>query len=319
LSSLFGTKEIILGILTISLNIAVFWLWFGAMPIVRAGEFEHYMDLILPLGSLVVTASLFGLSAIFIKNGWIRYGTGMLSLSAPYLLIEAAPTIIALLIVSLILTALAIYQISKEYLLSVRFSLMKTLYTGIPLYFTVTAIILSVFFFSGLDEKNAIVSLLPKSALTAFWGTIAQSFGLKYFAEITPDTTLDELLKSAVEEKLKSQGIDLSEVPKRELTGLIAEQRKLLAKEYGLTLTGKEKVIDILYAAITQKASSFLGPYERYLPMVSAIVFFFALKTITFPLYYLTLFLTYVLMKILIYAGVLTLQKQQIVVERLVL
>lgn len=319
MSSLFGIKEIILGILTISLNIAVFWLWFGVMPIVRAGEFEHYMNFILPLGSLVVIASLFGLSAIFIKNSWIRYGTGMLSLSAPYLFIEATPTIIALLIVSLILTALAIYQISKEYLLSVRFSLMKILYTGIPLYFTVTAIILSAFFFSGLDEKNAIVSLLPKSALTAFWGTIAQSFGLKYFAEITPDTTLDELLKSAVEEKLKSQGIDLSEVPKRELTGLIAEQRKLLAKEYGLTLTGKEKVIDILYAAITQKASSFLGPYERYLPTVSAIVFFFALKTITFPLYYLTLFLTYVLVKILIYAGVLTLQKQQIVVERLVL
>lgn len=314
-----GIKEVVLGILTVTTNLAVFWLWRQTMPVVIAGEFKEYTDLLYPLGGLVIAAVLFGFSAIFIKQEWLRYGVGVLSVGVPYFLVVANPLILWGLAASVIFGSFAVYRLGKEHLLSLGFNLTKIFRAGIPLYFTVVSLTLAMFFFSMVDEERAVASLIPRSALNAIMETLPNAQGLKGAIGLTPDTTVDELLIASLKDQLQSQGVDLSKLPPGELERLIKTQRDALTKEYGLALSGKERVSEILYTAIAGRIEKLLGPYSIYLPFISALVFFFAFKALTFPLYYVTLLVGVVLIRLMAWSKILKWEKQEIVVERLTL
>lgn len=314
------TKEVVLGIFAVILNIAVFWFWFRAAPLMAAGEFQNYGNFIIPLAGLVIAASLFALAALFIENKWLIHGSIVLGIGTPYLFVQANTAVIVLLVITLLFSAFAAYRIRKEFIFSLGFSLSKTTKAGLPIYFTVASLIISIFYFSNITEEKALSSILPKSAvgfaLKNLSGPLGSLTGLN-LPTLKPEATVDEILLKLVEEELKSQDVAVSRLPRPELTRAIAAQREGLAKNFGIKLKGQEKLGDVLYNTISQRTEELLGPYKKYLPVASAVAFFLAFKTLTLPLYYLTILVTFFLLKVLILSKIIRSEKQQIEVEKL--
>lgn len=74
---------------------------------------------------------------------------------------------------------------------------------------------------------------------------------------------------------------------------------------------------DDFYEAMVLELQQILGPYQRFLPLASALIFFFAFKAFTVPVYYLTLIFIFLLLKLLVFSKIVNKEKLQIEVERL--
>lgn len=257
------TKELILGIISGLSSILVFWLWRQNISIIVMTEYSEFTSFILPLIGIIIIASLFSLSALFIKNNWIVFPSILVGISTPFLFVQATNAAVGTLLLSILLIMFAIRRIQKEFTLSLGFSLTKLLKAGLPLFLTTASLIVSVFYLAEIDEKRALEIFLPKRATF--------NLAFKY-------------------------------LPLSEISNMPQE-----------TLYDAN---DILYEAIVANIEKLLGPYRHYLIFASAAAFFFAFKTITLPLYYLSLILTFVLFKIMILGKVLTIEKKEIEVER---
>ena len=309
-------KEFILGILAAASSIAVFWLWSNTAPFIVDGKFGEYENFIAPVAGLIAAAALFSLTALFIKNKWIVYPAAAISVGAPYFFVSATNTVVGVLLASILLAIYAVARIRAEGEHSLGFSASKFLKAGLPLYFTVASIIISTFIFSeiGEDENKAFAALLPRSALKTAVGPVQSLIGLP---DVKPNATVDEALMGLIISQLKSQGIE--NISKTELTRLVASQRAELSKNFGLKLSGQERLSDILYEFVSVRFRELLGPYKIYLPYASAGAFFLAFKMFTYPLYYLTLLITFLLIKLMLAVNILRREMQKVEVERLTL
>ena len=131
--------------------------------------------------------------------------------------------------------------------------------------------------------------------------------------------TVDEYLAQNIEGQLKSQGVSVNKLAKNGVAELVAEQRNALAKRYGIQIKGGERLVDVLHRTITEKVQELLGPYARFLPFLSALAFFFALRTLIFFLYFIAVGLTALLIALLRRATIIKSEKRQIDVEHLTL
>lgn len=313
-------KEAVLGILTVGASLATFYLWNEAMPLIIAGEFQEYTRFLFPVAGLVFSGSLFSLVAFFVRNDALRYGAVFTLVIIPFFFVPASATILSILGTSVLLISFSAYRIKKEFFLSHGFSVSKIAKAGVPLFFTVSSLIVAAFYLVRIDEEKAISALLPRSTTGFLFQQLSPTFSsLTGVPNIGPDTTVDGAINELVKNELARQGMDISRLPRQEFSRLIALQRQEFSKQYGFQLEGKERVWDIAYNAIFERAKELLGPYKKYLPLTSALVFFAAFKAFTLPLYYLSLAVTFFLIKILVAVKILTKQKAQIEVERLTL
>lgn len=311
-----------LGGLAAATSVVVFWFWRNSIPLIVTGEFKNYPDLLIPLVGLLAAGVLFSLAVLFIKNSWMAYASTIISLGTPYFFVPATNITIGAFILSAALAAMAVRRVRREFTLSVGFSLSKIIKNGLPLYFSIGSLLVAVFYLHDLRTKdvNVVETVLPKSALTftldKLSGPLQNFSGLP---TIKPDERVDDLIKSLVEEQLKNQGIKIPQISSKEIGTLIAKMRTELSQNYNLKLSGKEKVTDVFYNTISERLLDLLGPYSKYLPLASALAFLFAFKTLTIPLYYLTLLITFLLIKILLAAKILKVEKTQLEVEKITL
>lgn len=310
-----------MGILSAGSSLAVFWFWLEAVPLIIAGEFRAYTSFIMPIAGLIFAASFFALAAIFIKSRRVIYPAAVIGMAAPYLLAPATNTVIGSLAASVLLIVFAVHRLRKEFTLSLGFSVSKTVKAGLPLYFTVASLIVSVFYLVSLPEEKAVSALLPRSAfdvtLQSLSGPLKSLTGFPI--TLRPEATVDETLFELARDQLKSRGIPVAQLPKTELGKILSAQRLELEKQYGIKLGGQEKIADVFYNALASRLAELPGPYRQYLPLASALAFFFAFKALTFPLYYVTLLILYFLIKLLVLTKILKTERQEITVERLTL
>lgn len=313
-------KEILLGIFLVASSIVTFWFWSEVMPLVVAGELEKYVQFIVPVAGLMVSGAIFSLSSVFIKNGWFVYSISAIAVSAPYLFTAANGTVITLLAISIFFAIIAAHRMRKEFLLSLGFSLTKIFRSGVPLYLTIASLIVSAFYLSLVTEETAIPALLPRSTLNFTLNRLSEPLSsFTGVPKISTESTVDEVLVNLLQEQLKNQGIAFSQIPKQELQKALVNERASLEERYGIKIKGGEKVGDLFYDAITTRMQDLLGPYRSYLPFASAVAFFFAFKAFTIPLYYLSLLITLVLIKLLVFTKILRSEKVAIEVDRLTL
>ncbi len=313
-------KEILLGILLVASSIATFWLWSGVMLLVVAGDFNEYNKFIVPVAGLAISGAVFSLSAIFIKNRWLAYSIPAIAVSSSYLFTVASGTVVGILAVSIFFIAIAVHRIKKEYLLSLGFSITKIFRSGVPLYFTIASLTVAAFYLSLIDEETAIPALLPRSTLNFTLNRLSEPLSaLTGIPKISTEATVDEILINLLQEQLTGQGIAFSQIPKQELQKALANERAALAEKYGIKVKGSEKIGDLFYDAITTRLLDLLGPWRSYLPYASAVAFFFAFKAFTIPLYYLSLLITFLLIKLMVLTKILRSEQQEIKVEKLTL
>lgn len=313
-------KELILGILVAASGIAAFWLWHDALPLIVSGEFASFLRFLAPILVLSLAAALFGLASVLTKDGLFIYAVAAMVASVPYLFTPARGIVLGAVAVSIFLMLSAVHRARKDFTLSLGFSLSKTFRAGVPLYFTFASLIIAIFYLSLLNEETAIPALFPRATLNFTLNRLSEPLSsITGVPKISTDATVDEVLTDLFKEQLKSQGIAFTQIPAEELNLALARERLALQEQYGIKLTGQEKVGDVFYDAITARLQDLLGPYKRYLPLASAIAFFFAFKAVTFPLYYLGLFMGFLLLKGMIASKIIISQKTPIEVERLTL
>ena len=313
-------KELVLGILVVFSNIAMVWVWSDKVAIVLNSEFREYTALVIPIFSMCVSGAIFSLGMLFIRNPNVGYTAAIIALGAPFLLFSASRVVMGALGLSIFLAIFSVYRTRKEYAISLKFSASKILKNSLPLYFTAVSLAISIFYLHQVDTKGATNPLLLRPALDYTLRLLAKNPSLFESIGIPamgPDMTIDTALESFIREELKKQGIAGKKISPQELALLLAEQRSVLAKQYGIALRGDEKIADALSFAIEGSLSRMLGSYAEYLPFVSAAAFFLALKTLTLPLYYLTLLLAYILIKLLLYGKFFKREKEMVEVEKI--
>lgn len=315
-------KELLLGLLAALVGCVALWLWDRAIPALIASTFTDAGKIILPLIGLALAAIFFSLAALFIRTHWLVYGSAIFAIGAPFLLISATRTVLGFCVAALLLAAYAVYRIRREVNLSLGFSVTKSLQSGLLAYFTAASLVISTFYFVRLDEVHAVATILPpvlfKTALPAL---TQNSSPLKKIIpaipELKPDTTIDQALTALIEKEIAPRGIALDSLPPTERAHILTERRQQIDKTYGASLTGNELVHDVFYSIAIERIKDLLGPYRTYIPLVSTAAFFLAFKTLTFPLHFIVIALTALLIKILTATRILTREKEQVEVERI--
>lgn len=313
-------KEIILGILTAVSGIGAFWLWSQGIPELATGEIKDFQIFIWAAVGLIFSASLFVLASVFIKEKKVIYPASIIAIGAPFLFVEATNEALVALLIAVLLIIYSVYRIQKEFSLSFGFGLSKLTKSGLPLYLTVASIVVSVFYMNVLDREKIITSLLPRplfeSTTNIALDPLRSFIGLP---RVNEAETVDDLFTQLLKDQFASEKIDISQIPQAEFKKLITKQREELSKNFGIKIKGDEKPTDVFYAAIVSYAERLLSPYKRYLPYLAALAFFFAFKTFTFPVYYLSLLMSFILVKIMIGIKILKLEKTMVEVEKLTL
>lgn len=316
-------KQSSFALITVALGLATFWMWRNIVSLLALGELSNPYNLAFPIVGLVISAAMFSFSAILVDQKWIAYAAAITAVSPSYFFIQPSDASIAAFAMSSLLTTFAVFRMRREFALSLGFSLTKILKTGLPLYFTSAAILISFFYFTPLrgNEERAAMSLFPKvlsrAALKIISGQLKSSLGIP--VDITPGITVDALLRQLAETQSRAEGVSLSRLPASGLEKIFSEQKKEIAKKYGINLGGNEKVEDAFRSLAIERIKTYMGSYWAYLPVISAIAFFAALKVLTVPLTYLTVLAALVLLKIGVFVKIFKNEKKQIEVERLTL
>lgn len=304
-------EESVLGVFAVLIITIAFWFWHKNISIILTGEFGDYINFILPLAALITAGSVFLLLGLFVKNIWIAYTAAVISIGVPFFLVEAVSVALGTLVLNLFLIAFALHGIRKEYAFSLGFSVSKTAKAGLTVFFTVASLIISLFYLSELSTEKALAAFFPKSALNFTLKNISGSLeSITGIPDVSPDTTVDQVLTQLLRQKLGSKDIPVN---------MIAAERKEFAQKYGINIKGNEKISDVFYRSVTDYIYRLLGPYQQYLPFAAAAAFFLAFKTLTIPLYYATVFFTFLLIKLMLWSKILRSEKQQVEVEKLML
>ncbi len=314
-------KELVLGICSALLGLAVFWFWRDIVLAVTSGSAD-YKTIVTALVLTIFSAAFFSLSAIFIRFVRLAYPSALAGTVLSFLFIPSSNGIAAVFLASSLLVIFSVYRVRSAYERSPDFQMGTLLKRVLPLYFTVLAIIISVFYYNAihLDGEKTLTTIFPKSlssvAVKIISGQLKSLVGVS--VKINPESSVDEVIGQILTEQSKKDGPTAplsSKLPPSEL----AKIRQEISVRYKITLAGDEKVSEVFQRAVTGRLENLLGPYKEYLPLILAAALFLALRTVTLPLYYLTVLLDFILIKIAVSANILKKEKKEIEAERLTL
>lgn len=93
----------------------------------------------------------------------------------------------------------------------------------------------------------------------------------------------------------------------------------IIENQIGFEIPDREQAAEVLYRATVTQFKALLGPYQDFLPLASAIIFFFAFKAFTIPLYYLTLITGFLLIKLALWGKIVKKEVFEVQAERIIL
>lgn len=314
-------KESAVAVLASVLSIVVFWIWRREIPLIAEGAFENYRSFIIPAAALTAGACVFSLASIFVSLRWMRYGFAALPFLIAMMFFPPNAAIAGLCAAAALLGVFAARRMHAEYTSSLAFSTSKILKHGLPIYFTALSLVIALLYYQEISLKNNLAStVVPRAAvdlsLRFLTGAVSDLQGIPDADSVM---TVDQFLSQNLEGQLKEQGTSFKTLSQREIATLIADQRNELAKRYGIQIKGGERLADVLHRTITSKVEEILGPYARFLPFLSGLTFFLALRMLTFPLYFIVVTIVALLITFLHGVKIIKSEKQQIEVERLIL
>lgn len=314
-------KESIFAVLAAASGVLAFAAWERTVAVIAAGSLQGYSAFILPVGLLLLAACLFSLASLFISNAWLIGAAVILPFAAAPLLVPRAALIFGACGASVLLALFAAWRMRSEHKFSITFGASKMLKAGLPIYFTAVAIVISLFYYQHItDQERAVSGVIPRAAVELSLQFLSGAVSdLQGAPKADSALTVDEFLAQNLAGQLKSQGVAMGKLPQKEIAELVAGQRNELAKRYGIQMRGGERLVDVLHRAITEKVQELLGPYARFLPFLSALAFFFALRTLIFFLYFIAVGLTALLIVLLRAATIIKSETRSIEVERLTL
>ena len=313
-----SVKEPAFAILLLGMTAIAFSLWHDAIAGIVAGRFRSAAEFIPPIAALIGASACFGLSALLLTSPWIR----ILSLSSaaviPFLFLPAINGILMILAGSIILLLFAAHRIKQEYHLSLGFSTSKIMRAGLPLYFTLVTLALSLFYFIQVGAKDSLPSLLQKPLFDAAVRVLVHATDVIPEGDTPrPEMSVDEFLTLRVRRELEHVDANKDGIQEEEIARLVALQRAQIAERYRVSMRGDETLSEVLRTTVIERTEDLLGPYRIYIPYAAAVAFFFAFKTLTLILSLFTFATIFLLIKLLTRATIIASEKQVIEVVKL--
>ncbi|HEV8601669.1 MAG TPA: hypothetical protein VGQ87_03705 [Patescibacteria group bacterium] len=132
--------------------------------------------------------------------------------------------------------------------------------------------------------------------------------------QIDTKQTLDEFLTKQAE---KDNPNAFSQVPSSQKQQAVSETRNQFLKQFGINASGNEMFADVLSRVVTAKVKEVVKPYERFFPLIFTLAILGLLRTFAFLFDYLTLFVCWILFRILQGVKFFKITKVQIEVDKL--
>ncbi|OGZ98265.1 MAG: hypothetical protein A3G49_00900 [Candidatus Sungbacteria bacterium RIFCSPLOWO2_12_FULL_41_11] len=275
-------KEYALGAVLIISGFLLGWAW------------NHVYSLDLPaivnltpnlwyLGFILLYVVSFSILAVLVRTWWVALLAIIFSVVAVYLSFPFVNLLVWGIIGGGLLMFWSYYSIRTNYDSSARIYLARIVGKNLGTFFTALALIFSVLYFGGFKKESDAVSLLiPENVFIKF----VQIFNgplQSILPDFRPSDTIDQFLEKSIRAQLESQGL---KVEQRVLDEAVREQRSLYAKDFGLSITGKEKIIDIMYALASSQIKKLTDPFKQYVPVIFSVGFFLSLRALSFVFYY---------------------------------
>lgn len=153
------------------------------------------------------------------------------------------------------------------------------------------------------------LSRLSKSGMPTWFSAASLLISLFYLAGLSEEKALEVFFPRA-----------LTEYTARAL----ADPGSPLARSLGIPslpeeLLTERATADIFHNAVKNNLEALLGPYRTYLPLAAAAALFFALKTLTIPLYYVSILIAFLLIRMMLWGNILKREVKEMKIERLTL
>ena len=235
------------------------------------------------LGFILLYVVSFAVLAILVKTWWVAFLAFFLSVVAIYLSFPFVNILIWGIAGGSLLIFWSYYSIRSDYDSSAKIYLARIIGRNLGKFFTALALIFSVLYFGSFKEEPDVVSLLIPENIFIKFVQVLDGPLQGILPGFRPADTIDQFLEKSLRAQLESQGL---KVEQRVLAEAIKEQRSLYAKDFGLAITGKEKIVDVMYDLVANQIKKFTDPFKQYVPIIFSVGFFLSLRALSFIFYY---------------------------------
>ncbi|MDO8522898.1 MAG: hypothetical protein Q7S12_01255 [bacterium] len=259
------TKEIILSILLLAIGLIAGFSWDKILE-------KPYLA-----AAVLLYAVVFGFFLLLVKDKWLFWCVPPVSLALGIFFFAQDQFLFYGAVAGVAMVFYAVRIKEQEEKASLKILLKRTVGQSLKVFFTALVLFLAFIYFGAVrNNPDPAKLLLPESIFTA---------SLK-------------LLEGPLQGAIPGFHADAT-------TGELfsPQEREALTQQFGLRLTGKEKISSALYAISLARIKSYIGDYVEYILFIAALSYFLVLKTISSVFYYATLVLIFILLKLLLSAG----------------
>lgn len=261
------------------------------------------------------------LTGFFSGFGWLLADSKRLSLAFSLAAILPSllffwnrPYILSLCLLAGLLFFIAHSHGLREKDASFKISIRKIFSASLPTFFMGLAILISVFYYLGnvnlLEEgrfrpfgENKATGAVGNFILDVVMGPEAKNLSL--------DLSVDDFIFQMLVQQQQIDAKTLSDKRVRQqLDRQITSFKQQLQQDYGLELTGQERVSAVINVFINDKIKSLFGPQQKYLPLVFAIAIFLVLRTLAFLYVWVTMVFVWAAYKLLLKFGIAAVEKK---------
>ncbi len=197
---------------------------------------------------------------------------------------------------------------------SFKVSIRKIFRVSLPTFFMGLAIIISVFYYLANINLSQAGQFQPLGGdkTTGAVGTFILDIIMGQEAKnLSLDLSVDDFIYQLLvqQQKIDTKALADKRV-RQQLNGQITELKRQINQEYGLELTGQERVSSVINVFINDKIRSLFGPRQEYLPLVFAIAIFLLLRTLAFLYVWIVMTFIWLIYRLLLSLGIIMIEKK---------
>lgn len=199
-----------------------------------------------------------------------------------------------------------------------RINFRKIFNCGMPAVLAAVAILVSVAYYHSpkiVNLKNGI-----DISMDGYLDEASVEMLQKSYPEFDPEMTVDDFLRMFIgpqpELKMNAVLMEILNIKEEDITNAtLYNFRETIADNFGLTLTGEEKIISLIISAVISKVNVFVQNYYQVFAVLLPVSLFFAIKFLGVFLLWLALFVSWLSFRILIKTGAIMIEIEKEPVE----
>lgn len=207
-------------------------------------------------------------------------------------------------------------RVKNEILHRTDFSVPELLRRGLPYFLTFFSIMLALLYYGEVGRTTVFTTqrLLSQPAFNRILVIARPSVLDRVLPGFNPESTVDQYI---IERLSKDAELNITALPAAEQETILSEARTQLSAELHITITGKEKMKDMMYNLIAARGEQYIDPYRSFVPFAFAFGFFLFLRAVALPYGWLIILATWGIIKLLLRWSIVARKQENTVQEKM--